>query len=68
MSIYYAERSFNEFLFRRNQLIVWGSICGVILLAVVIFLYVKMDSYICKGPILFNYSVCGFVNNTHHSL
>jgi len=51
-------------LFRRYQAIVWGSISGVILLALLVYLYLKMDNYDCKGPILYKYVLCWFVNDT----
>jgi len=49
-------------LFRRNQLIIWGSILGVVLLAVLVFLYLRSNNYDCEGPILFKYVLCWYVN------
>ena len=47
---------------RRYQAILWGSIAGVLLLAVVVIIYVKCNNYECQGPLLFKYVLCWFVN------
>jgi len=64
-TIYYAVCLFlNSYFieyFRRYQAIIWGSIGGAIVLALIVFLYLKSDNYDCEGPILYKYVLCWYV-------